>query len=427
MSTLLIRNGRVIDPARYLDEVRDVWIVDGRFAPQGVQPARADETLDATGLLVMPGLVDVHVHLREPGNEAAETLETGCAAALAGGYTSIVCMPNTTPALDTPERLRAVLTQAAALRGPHVCALAAITVGRQGKALVDFAALKDAGALGFTDDGNGVQDADLVRSAMEQCAALGERIAEHCEVVSRAAGGVMHLGAASERAKLPGIPAEAESEMVERDVLLCEQTGAALHLQHISGALSMNVLRDARARGADVTAEVTPHHLVLTDEHAADGGPDFKMNPPLRSERDRRELLRGVSDGILGIIATDHAPHTKEAKAAGFRTAPFGVIGMETAAAVIWTHLVLEGFLSPEQMVERMSTAPAEAFGLKAGTMRPGRPGDVTLFNPSATWTVNPESFRSRSRNCPFAGQRLQGRVAATVVDGEVRYHDAVR
>jgi len=427
MSTLLIRNGRVIDPARYLDEVRDVWIVNGRFAPEGLPPARADETLDAAGLLVMPGLVDVHVHLREPGNEAAETIESGCAAALAGGFTSIVCMPNTTPALDAPERLRAVLDKAAALRGPHVHALAAITVGRQGKALVDFAALKGAGAMGFTDDGNGVQEAELIRSAMAQCAALGRRIAEHCEVASRVAGGVMHLGAASERAKLPGIPAEAESEMVERDVLLCEQTGAALHLQHISSALSMNILRDARARGVNVTAEVTPHHLVLTDEDAADGGPDFKMNPPLRSERDRRELLRGVSDGILGIIATDHAPHTKAAKAAGFRAAPFGVIGMETAAAVIWTRLVLEGFLSPEQMVERMSTAPAEAFGLNAGTMRPGRPGDVTLFDPSATWTANPENFRSRSRNCPFAGRTLQGRVAATVVDGEVRFRDALR
>jgi dihydroorotase len=427
MPTLLIRNGRVIDPAGYLDEVRDVWIADGRFAAEGLRPARADETLDAAGLLVWPGLVDAHVHLREPGNEAAETIESGCAAALAGGYTSIICMPNTTPALDTPELLRWVLSKAAALRGPHVYALAAITVGRQGKALTDFAALKEAGALGFTDDGNGVQDADLIRSAMTQCAELGMRIAEHCEVASRVAGGVMHDGAASERAQLPGIPAEAESDMAERDVLLCEQTGAALHLQHISSALSLNVLREARQRRVNVTAEVTPHHLVLTDEDAANGGPDFKMNPPLRSERDRRELLRSVSDGILGIIATDHAPHTKQAKDVGFRAARFGVIGMETAAAVIWTYLVLEGILSPGQMVERMSTAPAEAFGLKAGTMQPGRPGDVTLFDPSARWTVDPEKFRSRSRNCPFAGRRLQGRVVATVVDGEVRFRDFVR
>jgi dihydroorotase len=427
MSTLLIRNGRVIDPTQYLNEVRDVWIVDGRFAPEWLRVTRADETLDAAGLLVMPGLVDPHVHLREPGDETAETIETGGAAALAGGYTSIICMPNTRPALDTPELLRAVLGKAAALRGPHVYALAAITVGRRGQALVNFAALKEAGAVGFTDDGNGVQDADLIRSAMQQCAALGVRIAEHCEVASRAAGGVMHLGAASERAKLPGIPAGAESEMVERDVLLCEQTGAALHLQHLSAALSVNILRDARARGVNVTAEVTPHHLVLTDEHAAEGGPDFKMNPPLRSERDRLELLRGVSDGTVSIIATDHAPHAKEEKAAGFRAARFGVIGMETAAAVIWTHLVLEGYLSPAQMVERMSTAPAEAFGLTAGTLRAGQPGDVTLFDPSVTWTVKPEDFRSRSRNCPFAGQRLQGRVAATVVNGEVRYRGAVR
>jgi len=433
MATLLVRSGRVVDPTGGVDEVRDVWIVDGRFAPEGARPSHADETLDATGLLVLPGLVDAHVHLREPGNEAAETIGSGCSAALAGGYTTIICMPNTTPPLDAPERLKEVLDRGLSLRGPRVHALGAITAGRQGKALADLDALARAGAVGFTDDGNGVQDARLIGLAMEKCAALGRRIAEHCEFARLAAGGVMHRGAASKRIGLPGIPAEAESEMVERDILAAERTGAALHLQHISSAHSVTLIRNARARGVNVTAEVTPHHLAFTDEDAAaavrlpGGGGNFKMNPPLRSESDRRELLRGAGDGALGIIATDHAPHTKQAKAAGFHAAPFGVIGMETAAAAVWTHLVLKGILTVAQMVERMSVAPAAAFGLDAGTMLAGRRGDVTVFDPTAAWTVDPESFRSRSRNCPFAGQRLHGRVAATIVGGVVRYHDPLR
>jgi dihydroorotase len=424
MSTLLIRNGRLIDPARYLDEIRDLWIVDGTFASDNFRSPAPDETYDATGMLVMPGLVDVHVHLREPGGEAAETIATGCAAALAGGFTSIVCMPNTTPALDTPERIKEVLEKAASVVGSRVYAMATITKGRAGKELADLAALSKAGAVAFTDDGNGVRDAALLREALTLCASLGRRLAEHCEVSELSAGGAMHQGAAAEKAGLSGQPAEAESRMVARDILYGELAGAPVHLQHISSAQSVGLIRDAKQRGVNVTAEVTPHHLLLIDEDAAVGGGDFKMNPPLRGRRDREVLLKAVSEGTLEIIATDHAPHTPESKARPFAEAPFGVIGMETAAAAIWTRLVLEGVLTPLSMAMRMSFAPAKAFGLSGGTLRPGAPGDVTVFNPSIQWTVSAENFRSKSRNCPFIGMRLNGRVAATIVGGEVRYRD---
>ncbi len=427
MSTFLIRNGRLLDPSRYLDEIRDLWVVDGTFASEGFRAARPDATFDATGMLVMPGLVDAHVHLREPGSEEAETIESGCAAAVAGGFTSIVSMPNTTPALDTPERLRTVLDKAASLRGPRVYAMAAVTKERAGKELADLSALADAGAVGFTDDGNGVQDAALLQRAMEQCAALGKRLAEHCEVSELSAGGVMHQGPAAKQAGRPGQPSEAESRMVSRDILCGEMTGAPVHFQHISAAQSVGLIRDAKQRGVNVTAEVTPHHLILTDEDAVAGGADFKMNPPLRGRRDREVLLKAVSDGTLDTIATDHAPHTPASKARGFHAAPFGVIGMETAASAIWTRLVLEGVLTPLGMAMRMSAAPANAFGLPAGTLRPGAPGDVTVFDPNARWTVSADRFRSKSRNCPFVGMALEGRVAATVVGGEVRYRDDLR
>lgn len=426
MPTILIRNGRVLDPARHLDAVRDLWIVDGQFAADGYRGATADETFDATGMMVMPGLVDVHVHLREPGGEAAETIESGGQAALAGGFTSIICMPNTTPPLDTPEMIRQVLDKASALRGPRVYAMGAITMGRRGQVLAPLSEMVAAGAVGFTDDGSGIPSADLMREALEACAALGVRLAEHCEDSALAKGGAMHDGDAARAAGLPGIPSESEALMVERNLELSEELHAPLHLQHISSARSVALIREARSRGAPVSAEATPHHLAFIDADAAAGGPDFKMNPPLRTERDRRELWKGVADGVLDIIATDHAPHTAEAKGRGFVAAPFGVIGLETALPAVWTHLVLQGILNPLQMVARMCLAPARAFDLRAGHIQPGQPADVTVFDPSTERAVDTQSFRSRSRNTPFAGRTLRGRVALTLVDGEVRYRDPV-
>jgi dihydroorotase len=284
-----------------------------------------------------------------------------------------------------------------------------------------------AGAVGFTDDGSGIQDAAVVREALRRCGALGLRLAEHCEVAALCEGGVMHRGAASERAGLPGIPSQAEADMVERDLLLAETLRRRVHFQHISAVESVDLIRRAKSRGVDVTAEVTPHHLALTDEDAAAGGPNCKMNPPLRSERDRQALIAGVVEGVLDIIATDHAPHTAEAKAKGFLKAPFGVIGLETALAVAWTTLVVPGRLTPLQLAGRMGLAPARAFGLTAGTLQPGAPADVTLFDPAREWTVEPERFLSRSRNTPFAGRRLIGLPVAVVTGGEVRRHADIR
>ncbi len=426
MATLLIRNGRLIDPSRNLDVQRDLWIRDGKVAPDDFAAERPDDVFDAAGMLVMPGFVDVHVHLREPGNEQAETVETGCAAALAGGFTTLVCMPNTIPAMDNPDVVRRVLDKAAAVRGPRVYALGAVTVGRQGKRLAPMELLAEAGVVGFTDDGSGVQDEALARAAMQRAAALGLRIAEHCEVARLSEGGVIRRGPAAERACLPGLPPEAESDMVARDLRLARELKTSVHLQHLSTMQSVAHLRAAKARGIRFTAEVTPHHLALTDEDAADGGPDFKMNPPLGFEGDRKALCEALRDNIIEIIATDHAPHTPAAKALGFKNAPSGVIGMETAASVIWTHVAQRGFLSPLQMAARMSLAPAAAFKLEGGTLKPGARADVAVFNPDLSWTPKPEEFRSRGRNCPFKGRLLHGRVVCTVVAGEVKYRDAL-
>lgn len=426
MTTLLIRNGRVLNPATSEDRVRDIWVKDGRIAPEGFSASSPNRVVDASGLLIMPGLVDVHVHLREPGNEQAETIATGCAAALAGGFTSVICMPNTTPALDNAEMIRAVLSKAPA-RGPRLYAMGAVTLGRQGRQVAPLEDMADAGASGFTDDGSGVQDEGVMRDALRRCAALGLRLAEHCEVSALCEGGVMHRGAAAERAGLPGIPSQAESQMVERDLRLAEKLRCRIHFQHISAAESVALIRSAKARGVDVTAEVTPHHFALTDDDAAAGGPNFKMNPPLRTERDRQALVQGVTEGVLDIIATDHAPHTAEAKAKGFLKAPFGVVGLETALAAAWTTLVVTGRVTPLQLAERMSLAPARAFGLNAGALHAGSPADITLFDPAREWTVEPGKFLSRSRNTPFAGRRLTGLPVAAIVGGDVRSHDDLR
>ena len=426
MKTLCIKNGRVLDPSRQFDDVRDVWVVDGVFAESGFHVDQADEEIDASGMLVMPGLVDAHVHLREPGNEAAETIASGCAAALAGGFTSIICMPNTTPPLDTPERVRAVIEKAKSVGGPRVYVMPAITKGREGKALADLEALAEAGAIAFTDDGSGVQDVALVREAMERCVVLGLPFVEHCEDARFAGDGVIHDGAAAKRLGLRGIPSQAEWAMVERDIAECERAGARLHVQHLSARESVERVRKAVGRGVRVTAEATPHHLTLSDADIIEPDTHLKMNPPLRTPEDREALIEALRDGVVGMVATDHAPHTAASKARGFADAPCGVIGMETAAAVIWTKLVAEGFLTPLQMADRMSAAGAAAFGLPAGTLSAGQPADVTLMRPSCEWTVAAEAFRSLSSNCPFAGWRLRGRVSAAIVDGKVRYRDTL-
>ena len=435
MGILCIKGGRVIDPEQALDEVRDLWVADEYVVPPGFTHPSPDEVIDATGMIVFPGFVDVHVHLREPGKEEAETIESGCAAALAGGFTSIVAMPNTTPPMDTRERIDAVLVKAKALEGPNVYVMPCATVGRAGEARADIASMLDfeydtaMGIVGFTDDGAGIEDEALCREVLQLCAEDGTRpYAEHCEVGAMSAGGAMHPCSEQERLGLKPYPADAETAMIERDIRLAEETGAQVHFQHLSSARSVELIREAKARDVDVTAEVTPHHLALTAADAAEGGPNFKMNPPLRSEEDRRALIAGLKDGTIDMIATDHAPHTPESKAQPFADAPNGVIGMETAAAVVWTKLVAPGILSPMEMAERMSFAPKRAFiNLHGNGVEPSFPCDAVIFDPNAKWTVDPEQFKSKGRNCPFAGWELTGRVLYTIVNGEVRYRADIR
>lgn len=419
MPGLLIRDARVLDPETKEDAVRDLWLVGGAIAESGEAP---DRVIHARGLLAMPGFVDPHVHLREPGGEEAETIETGCLAALAGGFTTIVAMPNTRPPLDTPETVRGVLETAGALGLARVAVLACATRGREGREMTDIPALAAAGAIGVTDDGTGVPGTGLARQVMAAAKASGLVFSEHCEDADLSGDGVMHAGDISRRLGLPGVPAEAEVTMVARDLALAESLDARVHLQHISTAHATRLIRDAKASGVRVTAEATPHHLALCDEDVGEGDPDFKMNPPLRGRDDMQALQAALAEGVIDCVATDHAPHTRAAKAKGFRDAPCGVIGLETAFAVLWTELVAQGVLSPLSLAARMGLGPARAFGLPGGSLAVGAPADVTLVDPEAEWVVEPERFFSASRNCPFAGRRLRGRIVATIVGGDVRF-----
>jgi dihydroorotase len=417
MHILRIKSGRVIDPTRGVDAVRDLWLADGIIVPDGFAADAADEEIDAAGLLVMPGFVDAHVHLREPGYEEAETIASGCAAALAGGFTTIVAMPNTTPCLDSLDVAAEILRKTDRISGPHVLLMPALTLGRAGKELTDIEQLDETFfglVAGFTDDGCGLADEALARRAFELCGAQGQTVAQHCEVA-----------AISAKAAGPDpYPDEAEAAMLARDIRLSEETGTHVHFQHLSSARSVELVRAAKARGVSVTAEATPHHLTLTEADAAAGGTNFKMNPPLRTEADRRALIEGLQDGTIDMIATDHAPHTAASKAKPFAEAPCGVIGLETAAAVVWTRLVRPGLLGPTEMAAAMSVRPAFHFGGDETPfgLRPHETCDAVIFDPNATWTVDPARLESKGRNCPFEGWELTGRVAATIVEGEVRY-----
>jgi len=427
MRKLLVKGGRLIGPGQGQDEIRDLWIVGSKISSARFPEAEADETIDATGMLIMPGFVDPHVHLREPGNEEAETIATGCAAALAGGYTAVGTMPNTTPCTDAPETVERVFRAVSACTAPMLRVVAALTAGRSGRELANLEAFANdlhTRVTGFTDDGSGVQDESLARRAMEFCARHDVPYIEHCEVADLSAGGVVHPCAEADRRGLKGYPAEAEWRMIERDLRLAEETGAHVHFQHLSSARSVELIAEAKARGrAAVTAEVTPHHLTLTVEDALAGGTNFKMNPPLRAKEDRQALLAGLKDGVIDMIATDHAPHTAESKALPFAEAPNGVIGLETAAAVAWTNFVEPGILTRNEMARRMSIAPARFLRVPATeTFEDGDAANLVVFDPNARWTVDAAAFKSKSRNCPFDGWAVRGRVTATVVEGEVRY-----
>ena len=423
-----IRGGRVLDPARGIDRVQDLWLDQGRVAGLGEDaPAalrnRTDvEVIDATGAIVAPGLVDIHVHLREPGQEEKETIETGTAAAARGGFTTIACMPNTSPPLDDRPHVEYVVRRARESGLARVLPIAAVTKGQMGEALTEMEDLVDAGAVAFSDDGKPVKNAEIMRRALELTRPLGVPIIQHAEDPDLKGSGVMHEGWVSTRLGLKGIPDAAESVMVARDALLAELTGGRVHVAHISAARTVDIIRKAKARGIRITGETTPHHLILTDEAVSGYDTNTKMNPPLRSTRDREALIEGVVDGTIDCLATDHAPHTDIEKDNDFDTAPFGIVGLETALGIYLKALVDPKHLSLSDLILRMTRRPLEALGRAGGTLEAGFDADVTVFDPSQQWTVRAADFASKSRNTPFDGWNLSGRILLTVVGGRVTY-----
>lgn len=422
---LLIRGGLVIDPSQNLEAARDVLIENGRIARVEAGLARRSSLigvpeLDASGKWVVPGLIDMHVHLREPGRESDETISSGTRAAARGGITTVLAMPNTEPPIDNASMAALVKSKAAAEGAVNVLVAGAASVGLKGERLTEIARMARAGISAVTDDGRPVMNSELMRRALEYARDCGLPFIDHCEDENLSAGAVLHEGFAATLKGLRGIPWASETVMVLRDIALSELTGAHVHIAHISCARSVAAVREAKKRGLRVTAEVTPHHFTLRDLDVKGYDADFKMNPPLRSEEDRKALLEGLADGTIDAIATDHAPHGPGKKALGLALAPFGVIGLETSLALGLTQLVGKKVLKPKQLIERMSASPARILGLKTkGSLKPGMDADVTVIDPSATWTAGPP-FESKSRNSPFLGMRLKGRAQATIVAGRI-------
>ena len=424
MRPILIRGGRVLDPSRGTDQTADLLLQDGKVEALGQNLGRPDgaEVLDAAGRIVAPGLIDLHVHLREPGQEDLETVATGAMAAAAGGFSAVCAMPNTDPVTDNQAAVGFIVRQSVRAGLTRVHPIGAISVGQKGERLSEFGEMVGAGAVAVSDDGRPVVSSHLMRTALEYARTFEIPVADHCEDPTLAAGGVMHEGLVAARLGLKGIPAAAEEIMVGRDVLLAGLTGGHVHLCHVSTRGSVALIRSAKEQGVRVTAEVTPHHLTLTERACERYDTHAKMNPPLREAADVAALRQALKEGVIDCIASDHAPHAYDAKEAAFDDAPFGIVGLETAFAVAYTELVAGGILALPELVHRMSTAPAAAFRLPGGTLRPGAAADIVVLDITARWTVDPAAFFSKSRNTPFAGRALIGRAALTIVDGKVAH-----
>ena len=449
MSTLLFQNGRVIDPAQGVDRVTDLYVADGLVAGLGPHPGLTpDRVLDCTGKIVAPGLIDMHVHLREPGREEDETIETGASAAIAGGVTTVACMPNTEPALDTRDAAEFVILQAKRAEQCFVFPIGAVTKGRQGKELAELGKLVDGGAVAFTDDGAPVASAEIMRRALEYTKMFrrkekfarpvdefedrfGKAVLVHAEILELTEGGVMNEGAVSHRLGVRGMPGVAEDIMIYRDIVLAELTGGKVHILHVSTAGGVHLIRKGRKRAEElrragkpsfwISGEACPHHFILTDEALTEFDSNYKMAPPLRTQADVDAIIDGLKDGTLSVLATDHAPHAPEKKAREFDQAPNGIVGLETFLPLCVTHLVEKGHLTWPQMIEKMTVNPAKVLGIDRGTLVDGAVADVTVIDPAVKWTIDVTQFKSKSRNCPYHGWPVTGRAVATVVGGQVR------
>ncbi len=437
--TLLIKGGQVINPATGMDEVADVYVEDGKVSQIGKGlKVKADQKIDAKGCYVMPGFIDMHVHLRDPGFEQKETIETGCQAAAHGGFTTILAMPNTKPVVDNPDVVEYVHNKAKAVGCVNVMQVGAVTKGQKGVELSDIEGMAKVGIRAISEDGKSVMNAQLYREAMQKAAELDLTVLAHCEDINMVNGGVMNQDKHSEELGLRGITNSVEDIIVARDIMLSKETGARLHLCHCSTYESVNMVKHAKMEGIHVSAEVCPHHFTLTSDDIhkvdatihqeqqisveADADTNFKMNPPLRTKRDVEMLKEGLRDGVMDVIATDHAPHTFEEKNTSMKKAPFGIVGLETAACLTYSELVLGGYLTPMQMAEKMSYNPAKIIGIEKGDISEGKTADIVIFDPEKTYTIDKNKFASKGRNTPFHGRKVTGKVMYTIVDGAVVY-----
>ena len=422
---LLIQKGRLVDPVGGIGGVMDILIEDGRLAVIGSDLLDQDaQVIDARGLTVCAGLVDMHVHLREPGLEYKEDISTGAAAAARGGVTSVACMPNTKPAVDSPEQVRYILRRAAEACGVRVWPIGAVTMGEKGETLTDAQALKEAGAVALSDDGLPIQNANLMRDALIRCKRLGLTILSHCEDADMVCNYAVNEGRVSRALDLPGRPAIAEELMVMRDAMLAEETGAAVHICHISPAGSVDIVRQFKKRGTHITCETCPQYFTLTEDEVLSQGAMARVNPHLRTKQDVEAIIAGLKDGTIDAIATDHAPHSAQEKARPLTEAPSGMVGLETALAVTLTALYHTGEMDLSDILKKMTFNPACILGIPKGRLSLGGEADFTIFDPNEVWTVDPEQFASKGRNTPFAGRELKGKVKYTIVGGKLVYED---
>ena len=425
MSELLIKNGRVIDPANGIDKQCDIFIADGDIAEVGKIGRSAETVIDAAGKLVVPGLIDIHVHFREPGDEEEETIASGSAAAVAAGFTSVVCMPNTKPPIENETDVEYVHRKARQTRKTHVYTMGAITKGLEGVELAEMGFMSEAGAVGFTDDGNGVQNPAVMLRALKYAAMFDVVIAQHCQDNSFAGAGVMNSGYYSTILGLPGADPLAEEAMLWRDIQLVKKIRRGqvrYHAQHISTANAVELIRAAKKDSLPITCEVTPHHLLFTEECCAEYDTNYKVNPPLRTAKDIEALKEAIAEGIVDALATDHAPHLKSEKELEFLTAPFGIASLVCALALFVKALIEPGILDWPKLIELMTVRPAKIIGVDKGMLGKGRQGDVTIIDPDAEYVIDVNKFRSKSRNCPYNGWAVKGRVEKTIVGGEIRF-----
>ena len=420
---MLIKNGRVIDPASNTDDIRDILVEDGVIAEVAKDIDKAADTvIDAKGCMVMPGLVDLHVHFREPGFEHKETIRTGARAAARGGFTTVCPMPNTKPAIDSVEMVEYIKNKSEEVTDINILPIAAMTAGQDGEYITDYERLYEEGAVAVSEDGKSVMNARVARQAMRLAAEVGIPVFAHCEDKDLAARGVMNAGNKARELGFYGIMNSVEDIMVARDLLLAKNTGAKLHICHVSTEDSVRMIAAAKKEGLDVTAEVTPHHLTLTEDDINEDDANYKVNPPLRTNKDKDMLIKGLKDGTIDIIATDHAPHHLTEKDRGFVEAPFGISGLETAVAIIMTDLVKKNVITPLEMADKMSYTPAKIIGIDKGTLLVGKTADITIIDPDAEYVIDSKTFASRGKNTPFNGKKVSGEIKYTIAGGKIVY-----